>query len=71
MSDLKPCPFCGSEDISSIFKGDWIHDDGTNIGHDYFAEKRASDTEYDAARYWNTRPLKMPSASSWKWHVNG
>jgi hypothetical protein len=58
MSELKPCPFCGSKailctgykDAGATYKNWWIICDGCDIGTGNY------DTEEGIIRYWNNRP---------------
>jgi len=52
MSDLKPCPFCGSTNLhhteTSIFNAVWCRDCGAMVDMD----------DGDAIKLWNTRPIE-------------
>ena len=55
MSGMKPCPFCGKEDL--YFEQD--EEGETNIVCDWCEYKtRIFQTIGDAARWWNTRPIE-------------
>ena len=55
MSEMKPCPFCGKEDL--YFEQD--EEGETNIVCDWCEYKtRIFQTIGDAARWWNTRPIE-------------
>jgi Lar family restriction alleviation protein len=55
MSGMKPCPFCGKEDL--YFEVD--EEGETNIVCDWCEYKtRIFQTIGDAARWWNTRPIE-------------
>lgn len=50
--ELKPCPFCGSDDmnvtVTDIFHAVWCRDCGALVDND----------EEDVAKLWNTRPIE-------------
>lgn len=56
MSDLKNCPFCGGEDVEHLPDGfgNWLVG---CVTCDYRIQC-VSCAEYEAIRYWNTRPAE-------------
>ena len=63
MSELKPCPFCGSDDIHIEQNGNFFWCEcyicgATSREHHTLPEVSVLQCEDQAGRYWNNRPIE-------------
>lgn len=74
MSELKPCPFCGSEDVYNVYLPDpysrdqyaWVNCKTCNASGGQFVQRVCPDDksfsrnemELESTKLWNTRPIE-------------